>query len=211
MNNIDSVIKQIAAACGIEEKNVIVDDLYLQWVLQPSYETIAVCGVLILQLYFSLLWSLIIFFRSVSNKIQEYGKIKALGATKKQMKQLIFREGFFLTIFSIPVGLLLGFLIAKCGFNWLVEQGNLLSTGTDSMGVPNKQVPLFYPACYTSMYFRIISYRCFGTAQTNENCFTDFTYRSNTVFRKCRNTQKRKTKWQKKCHRVFYGNGKYNG
>ena len=31
------------------------------------------------------------------------------------------------------------------------------------------------------------------------------------LFRKCRNTQKRKTKWQKKCHRVFYGNGKYNG
>ena len=34
MNNIDSVIKQIAAACGIEEKNVIVNDLYLQLVLQ---------------------------------------------------------------------------------------------------------------------------------------------------------------------------------
>lgn len=59
------------------------------------------------------------------------------------MKQLIFREGIFLTIFSIPVGLLLGFLIAKCGFNWLVEQGNLVSTGTGSMGVPNQQVPLF--------------------------------------------------------------------
>ena len=26
MNNIDSVIKQIAAACGIEEKNVIVNE-----------------------------------------------------------------------------------------------------------------------------------------------------------------------------------------
>ena len=36
--------------------------------------------------------------------------------------------GIFLTIFSIPVGLLLGFLIANCGFNWLVEQGNLVST-----------------------------------------------------------------------------------
>ena len=59
------------------------------------------------------------------------------------MKQLIFREGMFLTIFSIPVGLLLGFLIAKCGFNWLVEQGNLVSTGTDSMGVQNQQVSLF--------------------------------------------------------------------
>ena len=29
MNNIESVIKQIAAACGIEEKNVIVNDLYV--------------------------------------------------------------------------------------------------------------------------------------------------------------------------------------
>ena len=45
--------------------------------------------------------------------------------------------------FSIPVGLLLGFLIAKCGFNWLVEQGNLVSTQTGSMGVQNQQVPLF--------------------------------------------------------------------
>lgn len=48
-----------------------------------------------------------------------------------------------MTIFSIPVGLLLGFLIAKCGFNWLVEQGNLVSTGTGSMGVQNQQMPLF--------------------------------------------------------------------
>ena len=37
----------------------------------------------------------------------------------------------------------LGFLIAKCGFNWLVEQGNLVSTGTGSMSVQNQQVPLF--------------------------------------------------------------------
>ena len=144
MNNIDSVIKQIAAACGIEEKNVIVNDLYLQWVLQPSYETIAVCGVLILAIVlFSVVVIYNIFQVGIANKIQEYGKIKALGATKKQMKQLIFREGIFLTFFSIPVGLLFGFLIAKCGFNWLVEQGNLVSTGTGSMGVQNQQMPLF--------------------------------------------------------------------
>ena len=92
MNNIDSVIKQIAAACGIEEKNVIVNDLYLQWVLQPSYETIAVCGILILAIVlFSVVVIYNIFQVGIANKIQEYGKIKALGATKKQMKQLIFR------------------------------------------------------------------------------------------------------------------------
>jgi len=144
MNNIEPVIKQIAASCGIEEKNVIVNDLYLQWVLQPSYETIAVCGMLILAIVlFSVVVIYNIFQVGIANKIQEYGKIKALGATKKQMKQLIFREGIFLTFFSIPVGLLFGFLIAKCGFNWLVEKGNLVSTQTGSMGVQNQQVPLF--------------------------------------------------------------------
>ena len=99
---------------GSKKKNVIVNDLYLQWVLQPSYETIAVCGVLILAIVlFSVVVIYNIFQVGIANKIQEYGKIKALGATKKQMKQLIFREGIFLTIFSIPVGLLFGFLIAR--------------------------------------------------------------------------------------------------
>ena len=39
---------------------------------------------------------------------------------------------------SIPLGLLFGFLIAKVSFNWLVEQGNLVSSG-----IKNYQVPLF--------------------------------------------------------------------
>lgn len=44
MNNVAPVIKEIADSCGIDQKNVIVNDLYLQWVLQPSYEMIVVCG-----------------------------------------------------------------------------------------------------------------------------------------------------------------------
>ena len=139
MNNIDPVIKQIAAACGIEEKNVIVNDLYLQWVLQPSYEMIVVCGTLILGIVlFSVVVIYNIFQVGIAQKVQEYGKIKALGATRKQMKQLIFREGILLAVPSIPLGLLFGFLIAKVSFNWLVEQGNLVSSG-----IKNHQVPLF--------------------------------------------------------------------
>ena len=139
MNNIDSVIKQIAAVCGIEEKNVIVNDLYLQWVLQPSYEMIVVCGTLILGIVlFSVVVIYNIFQVGIAQKVQEYGKIKALGATRKQMKQLIFREGILLAVPSIPLGLLFGFLIAKVSFNWLVEQGNLVSSG-----IKNHQVPLF--------------------------------------------------------------------
>ena len=80
----------------------------------------------------------LIFQVGIAQKVQEYGKIKALGATRKQMKQLIFREGILLAVPSIPLGLLFGFLIAKVSFNWLVEQGNLVSSG-----IKNHQVPLF--------------------------------------------------------------------
>ena len=65
------------------------------------------------------------------------------GSDKKADETTDLQRGYVLTFFSIPVGLLFGFLIAKCGFNWLVEQGNLVSTGTGSMGVQNQQVPLF--------------------------------------------------------------------
>ncbi len=139
MNNVAPVIKEIADSCGIDQKNVIMNDLYLQWVLQPSYEMIVVCGTLILGIVlFSVVVIYNIFQVGIVQKVQEYGKIKVLGATRKQMKQLIFREGILLAVPSIPLGLLFGFLIAKVSFNWLVEQGNLVSSG-----IKNHQVPLF--------------------------------------------------------------------
>ena len=139
MNNVAPVIKEIADSCGIDQKNVIINDLYLQWVLQPSYEMIVVCGTLILGIVlFSVVVIYNIFQVGIAQKVQEYGKIKALGATRKQMKQLIFREGILLAVPSIPLGLLFGFLIAKVSFNWLVAQGNLVSSG-----IKNHQVPLF--------------------------------------------------------------------
>ena len=81
------------------------DSLYLQWVLQPSYEMIVVCGTLILGIVlFSVVVIYNIFQVGIAQKVQEYGKIKALGATRKQMKQLIFREGILLAVPSIPLG-----------------------------------------------------------------------------------------------------------
>ena len=152
MNNIDSVLKNIAESCGIDNKNVIVNDYYLQWILEPSYEMIAVCGILILGIVlFSVVVIYNIFQVGIVQKIQEYGKIKALGATKRQMKQLIFREGMLLTIISIPVGLILGFIIAKFSFSWLVEQGNMLSTGIKNEMIPLFSIPMVLISSLTSL------------------------------------------------------------
>ena len=76
---------------------------------------IAVCGVLILAIVlFSVVVIYNIFQVGIANQDTGYGKIKALGATKAD-ETTDLQRGMFLTISSIPVGLLLGFL-SSSGF-----------------------------------------------------------------------------------------------
>ena len=52
-----------------------------------------------------------IFQISVTADIQFYGRLKTLGATKKQIKKLIYAQTGRLCLFGIPIGLLLGYLL----------------------------------------------------------------------------------------------------
>lgn len=53
-----------------------------------------------------------IFYISVVSKTQELGKLKAIGATKKQIKKIILKEGLILSAIAIPIGILLGYIIS---------------------------------------------------------------------------------------------------
>lgn len=99
MNNVESMSVDIAESCGIDFTSVKMNNNYLEAILIPSYETIAVFGVLILVIVLlSVITIYNIYQVGIAQKIQEYGKIRALGATKIQMKQLIFREGMILAM-----------------------------------------------------------------------------------------------------------------
>ena len=49
-----------------------------------------------------------IFYVSIRGKLREYGRLKVLGATPRQIRQVIRRESFYLSVCSIPIGLVLG-------------------------------------------------------------------------------------------------------
>ncbi len=67
-----------------------------------------------------------IFYISVCGKLREYGRLKVIGATPRQIKKVIRRESMWLSLRSIPVGLLVGGIAAFIGnpayWDWL---GNL--------------------------------------------------------------------------------------
>lgn len=104
-------IKAVAGDIGIEEYRVKVNEDYIN----ASNPDPSVIGggivVALIVVFSSMLVIYSIFYVSIINKVQEYGKLRAIGATKKQIKRIIFREGFILATISIPIGVILGYLL----------------------------------------------------------------------------------------------------
>ncbi|MDE7477583.1 MAG: ABC transporter permease, partial [Lachnospiraceae bacterium] len=99
-----------------------VNKLYLIYKLDPGNETIMVCAVVcVVVIIFSVIVLYNIFQVGIIQKVQEYGKLKAIGATRKQMKQIIFREGMYLACIGIPLGLLLGIGVAKAVMDYFAR------------------------------------------------------------------------------------------
>lgn len=47
---------------------------------------------------------------SITEKIRQYGMLRSIGATKKQIRKNVFYEATLLGVFGVPLGILLGFL-----------------------------------------------------------------------------------------------------
>ncbi len=126
-DNDEEVISELASLVGVDKEYVTVNTLYLMWKLDPGYETICVCAVIIFCIVlFSVVVIYNIFQVGIRQKIQEYGKIRALGATRRQMRQLIWREGMILGLIGIPLGLIAGVDIARISFAWLNNMGGAI-------------------------------------------------------------------------------------
>lgn len=57
-----------------------------------------------------------IYYVSMIPKVQEYGKLKAIGSTKRQIRQMVFREGMLVTAFALPVGLLISSFLSRWNY-----------------------------------------------------------------------------------------------
>lgn len=53
-----------------------------------------------------------IFYIAMIHSIKEYGQLRTIGMTGRQMKRLVFQEGFALSIRSVPMGLVSGTLLS---------------------------------------------------------------------------------------------------
>lgn len=149
------VLKDIAKECGINKEQASENSYYGRWVLNPGMDMIVGCGIAaVLVLLFSCIVIYNIFQVGIVQKIQEYGKIKALGATRKQMKKLVFREGMVLALPAVPAGLLLGTVITKLFMvYWLKTSASILLVENE-VKISVVSVPLLL-GCAAAMFLTV--------------------------------------------------------
>ena len=70
-----------------------------------------------------------IFYISVMGKMREYGRLKVLGTTPKQLKRVVQRERRFLTAIAIPLGLVCAAMIALIAVPGYWPWGDNLRSG----------------------------------------------------------------------------------
>lgn len=105
-------INDLAEDIGTDENHVSINRDYLAVATDPGTETMQVVAIVaLLIIVFSGMVIYSIYYVGVITDVQEIGKLKALGASARQIKRMLRREGMFVSAISIPIGLVLGFLI----------------------------------------------------------------------------------------------------
>lgn len=115
------IIKHFSAY-GISESRIAFSSSYFGTLDNTSRDISIVLGVslLIVVACATVIYSL--FYVSVTGKIKEYGRLRVIGMTQKQVKRMVRKESWKLSLLSIPVGLILGgligFAIVPGGWYW---------------------------------------------------------------------------------------------
>lgn len=74
---------------------------------------VLIIGLLVIILLSGYLIIYNVFYINVTGEIHEYGLLKTIGTTAKQLKKLVRRQAMLLSVIGIPLGLLLGTLLSK--------------------------------------------------------------------------------------------------
>lgn len=110
----------IGSDAGVERKNVRPSRAFLE-TLSVNPQSLMLCvlvGTVILLACVLVIYG--VFYLSVIGRIHQFGQLRTLGMTRKQMKKLVLREGAALFSRSAPagiaVGCIVGFLLIPDGF-----------------------------------------------------------------------------------------------
>ncbi len=134
------LIYEITDSLEFDRKNVSLNMGYISWSKDPSIEVIVTCVfVALIIISVSCLVIYNIFYVGIVQRVQEYGKLRAIGASKRQIRSLIRKEGYLIGCIFIPLGIILGLIISKISFI-------IIQNATTFMPPEAKPYKVFFPS-----------------------------------------------------------------
>ena len=126
--NKSAIQAELSALCGelgIQPGQMQFSTYYFSLIEQRSSQYVAIIASI--SLIVALVCTLVIyslFYVSIARKTNEYGKLRTIGITGRQMKRIVFREGLSLSVTGIPIGIsagtLAGYILVPKGFHTLM-------------------------------------------------------------------------------------------
>ena len=126
-DEIETIISEIAEDVGLNKSDISFNEQYLTYMTNPGTQERNVMiglGLVVVFLGGMVIYS--IYYVSVISNIQEMGKLKALGATKKHIRRLLFTESLAQSFIGIPCGILLGYLATVFLFRMVILSDSTL-------------------------------------------------------------------------------------
>lgn len=106
------LVRNIGLHCGISADNIQINNLYID---SNNLSKETALAVLLVGLVLIGICSLVvynIFYISVINNVTSFGQLRTIGATKRQIKQIISKEGNYLALRFIPLGCAAGVMLS---------------------------------------------------------------------------------------------------
>lgn len=115
----------IGSDAGIERKYVSPSKAFLDTLSINSQQvlTYGVVGAVILLACVLVIYG--VFYLSVIGRIHQFGQLRTIGMTKKQMKKFVSKEGRLLFLKSAPIGILIGIIV---GYFIMPEGFSIINT-----------------------------------------------------------------------------------
>lgn len=128
-DDVEYVILNIAEQFLIDEESIGINTAYLGANYVDPASGLIIFAIMVIVVFAGIITIYSIYYVSMSQRIQEFGKLKALGASKRQMKQIVLGEGMFVAIGAVPLGLIAGTVITKAALMLLCEEWSELENG----------------------------------------------------------------------------------
>lgn len=124
-NGFEDMAYAFGAEYGVDRKDMNINGQFLR--ILPGndmelQETVIIAAVGIGLLFVSVLVVYSVFYLSVVGRIRQFGQLRTIGMTKRQIRRMVRTEGLILSAAGVPAGLLIGgtaaYFIRPGGWSW---------------------------------------------------------------------------------------------